>query len=225
MRPALARDEIGQGQVLLLERRQWHRSAGSPPRRTWPRARPSAPASFSSLSSTLGAAAQARRCRTSSTARPRQTRSTLIASRVSPASGPTSRRSSPRMRLSSVDLPALGRPIDGDLQRPGEASNSLPSSSSSKVLAASVDGSGLDLGGLLRQRLEQRGIELGKAIAVLGGKRDGVAEAEFVGLDGAGAAGAALGLVGDQDQRLAGAAHQRGEGAVAPASGRRGRRR
>ncbi len=41
---------------------------------------------------------------------PCQVRSTAMASRVMPASGPVSRRSSPSSRLISVDLPELGRP-------------------------------------------------------------------------------------------------------------------
>ncbi|MNT53073.1 hypothetical protein D3C72_1901420 [compost metagenome] len=43
--------------------------------------------------------------------RPRQSHSTEMLSRVMPASGPVNRRSSPRKRLMSVDLPAFGRPM------------------------------------------------------------------------------------------------------------------
>ena len=71
--------------------------------------RASAADNFSSLSTTR---ARFRRPAVSKSfiLRSRQRKSTPMESRVIPASGPVSRRSSPRMRLMSVDLPALGRP-------------------------------------------------------------------------------------------------------------------
>ena len=70
---------------------------------------------------------------TSRIGRPRHCHSTRIESRVMPASGPVSTRSSPTRRLSSVDLPTLGRPTMvssiGRLAR--SASAFSPSSSSS----------------------------------------------------------------------------------------------
>ena len=68
-------------------------------------------------------------------------------------------------------------------------------------------------GGVLRQGGADRVVEVGEALAVLGGERDRIAEAERVGLGGAGAR-ASLALVGDDDHRLAGAPHDVGEGAV-----------
>ena len=65
-----------------------------------------------------------------------------------------------------------------------------------------------------RQRFEQRVVEFAEALAVLGGKGDRIAEAEAEGLVGAVAPRHALGLVGDDDDRLSGAAHGRGEMAV-----------
>ena len=62
-----------------------------------------------------------------------------------------------------------------------------------------------------RQRLGERVVELAQALAVLGGKDDRVAEAEAEGVVGAVAPRPALGLVGDDDDGLAGAAHRRGE--------------
>ena len=54
---------------------------------------------------------------TSRTGRPSQSQSRLIESRVIPASGPVIIRSSPSIRLTRVDLPALGRPTIGELER------------------------------------------------------------------------------------------------------------
>jgi hypothetical protein len=70
---------------------------------------PSATDSFSSFSCTFAR----RRMPAVSKIRtgvPSQSRATEIASRVIPASGPVSSRSSPSMALTRVDLPALGRP-------------------------------------------------------------------------------------------------------------------
>src|SRR6516162_3586236 len=57
--------------------------------------------------------------------RPRQFRSTAIASRVMPASGPVRSRSSPNKRLIRVDLPLFGRRFRQSgaqcLVEPGEA--------------------------------------------------------------------------------------------------------
>ncbi len=91
----------------------------------------SAAESFSSLSTTR---ARLRRPAVSKSLslRSRQRKSTPIESRVIPASGPVSNRSSPKMRLINVDLPALGRPTT--VIRSGLlTSRSLPSSSSSKT--------------------------------------------------------------------------------------------
>ena len=110
-----------------------------------------------------------------------------------PASGPVSSRSSPMMRLISVDLPAFGRPTIGDLDRPAGACllvrRPRPTSRCSR----------------------ERVVEVGQALAVLGRDRDRLAEAESIGLDRAGVAGRALGLVGDEDDRLAERAQHRGE--------------
>ena len=63
---------------------------------------------------------------------PRHSNSVEMASRVMPASGPVSIRSSPRMVLTSVDLPALGWPMMA--RRNGPSPRSSPSCS---CLAAS----------------------------------------------------------------------------------------
>ena len=61
---------------------------------------------------------------------PIQSSVTAIASRVIPASGPVSRRSSPRMALTSVDLPAFGRPTTAIwIGRPAGSAAPSPSSS------------------------------------------------------------------------------------------------
>ena len=75
--------------------------------------------------------------------------------------------------------------------------------------------SGFDLlCGRLRQRRAQRVIKIGEALIVLGRQRDRLAEAEFVRFKPARFAGGAFHLVGDQHGRLAGLAHDGGEGAV-----------
>ena len=64
-----------------------------------------------------------------------------IASRVIPASGPVSNRSSPKIWLMRVDLPALGRPITAICKgRSSVNSRSPPSSVSSSSSSISVSG-------------------------------------------------------------------------------------
>ncbi len=72
--------------------------------------RPSATDSFSSFSWTR-ALRRMPAVSKSFTRRPRHSHSTDLESRVMPASGPVSSRSSPISALMSVDLPALGRPM------------------------------------------------------------------------------------------------------------------
>ena len=74
-----------------------------------------------------------------------------MASRVVPASGAVSRRSSPISRLISVDLPAFGRPTMAT--RIGWAR---------PVRRRPI------LGGILRQRCAQRIVEIGQAFIMLG---------------------------------------------------------
>ena len=62
--------------------------------------------------------------------------------------------------------------------------------------------------------LADRLVQIGQALAVLGGKRDRRSEAQTVGLAHAGEAGAALGLVGDQHHRHLLAAQPGGEVAI-----------
>jgi hypothetical protein len=118
-------------------------------------------------------------------------------SRVRPGSGPVSRRSAPE---------------DGDAQRFGRVGLAA-------VLFVAEDQRRrrLLLVGEAR-RARQRGaeglVELAQALAVFGRERDGIAEAEPKGLVGALTPGEPFGLVGDQDDRLAGAAHRLGEVAV-----------
>ena len=66
----------------------------------------------------------------------------------------------------------------------------------------------------LGQALQHGLVEVGEALVMLGRERHGVAETERIGVVGALDALAAFGLVGDQDDGLVGAAHQRGEVAV-----------
>ena len=75
-----------------------------------------------------------------------------------------------------------------------------------------------------RQRGGERVVEIAEALAMLGGKRDRIAEAEAEGLIGAVAPGRALRLVGDEDDRLAGAAHELRRNAGRSASPRRAHR-
>ena len=145
--------------------------------------------------------------------RPRHSVSSPMLSRVMPGSGPVSSRSSPRIRLSSVDLPAFGRPSTA--MRSGFAgSSSLPSSSSPRTSGSASSSSSGSSRAERGSASTKRIIEFAEAFAVLGGKGDRIAEAEAEGLIGAVAPRHALGLVGDDDDRLAGAAHRRGEMAV-----------
>ena len=130
-----------------------------------------------------------------------------MASRVVPASGAVSSRSSPSSRLTSVDLPAFGRPTMATRIGCG------PDGSAAASICA---------GGVLGQRRAQRVVEIGQAFVVLGRNRDRVAEAERIGVQPPALAGGAFHLVGDQHGRLAGLAHQLGEHAVDP--GRTGAR-
>ena len=108
--------------------------------------------------------------------RPRQVRSTAMASRVMPASGPVSSRSSPSSRLISVDLPVLGRPTT--------ATRIGASARSGVRLVRRCAPLGIRRRrGLLGQRRAQRLVEIGKPLAVLGRDRDRIAEAERIGLD------------------------------------------
>ena len=68
--------------------------------------------------------------------------------------------------------------------------------------------------GRIGKRRAQRLVEIGEALAVLGRDRDRLAEPELVGLEHAGPRCPALALVGDQDRRLARAAHEIGKRAV-----------
>ena len=119
-------------------------------------------------------------------------------------------------------LAGVGAPDDGDRQRLGQVELAA-------VLLV-VEGLGraglglLDLGGLLRQAFEQGGIEIREALAVLGRERHRVAQAELVGFHRALAAGLALGLVGDEDERLARRAGRARQRPGRPASGRCARR-
>ena len=124
-----------------------------------------------------------------------------MASRVMPASGPVNSRSSPSRRLISVDLPVLGRPTMA--MRIGGCSETATTASS-----------GSPLGRRLGQRRAQRIVKIGQALAMLGADRDRFAEAERIGFERARSAGPALALVGDQDRRLAGLAHEIGKGAI-----------
>ena len=128
-----------------------------------------------------------------------------------PASGPVSRRSSPSRRLTSVDLPVFGRPIDRDADASAAPSAHRASGSSSCLLRALAFGRALRF---RRQRGAQRVVEIGEPFAVLGGDRHRIAKPERIGLADAGLRGAAFALVRHQDRRLAGAAHQVGKGAV-----------
>ena len=134
--------------------------------------------------------------------RPCQSRSTAIASRVMPASGPVSSRSSPSSRLISVDLPVLGRPTTAMRIGFSAAAAGVAASASSSV------------GGRFGQRRAQRIVESGQPLAVLGADRDRVAETQRIGFKNAGLAGTPFALVGDDDRRLARFAHQIGKGAI-----------
>ena len=92
---------------------------------------------------------------------PCHSQSRLIESRVIPASGPVIIRSSPSIRLTSVDLPALGRPT-------------IASLSGAAFVVLLVLGFDLRRASTMRpQRLEQ----VDDAFAMLGAERDRLAEA------------------------------------------------
>ena len=95
----------------------------------------------------------------------------------------------------SVDLPAFGRPTIATC------------SGLLRFLLVLRAAPPFGIGEERHQRLEQ----IRQALAVLGRERDRIAEAQREGLVGACEAGAALGLVGDEDHGLAGAAHHFGE--------------
>ena len=98
---------------------------------------------------------------------PCQSSSTAIESRVVPASGAVSRRSSPISRLISVDLPALGRPTMATrigCRRPSGAASSSAG-----------------LRGQFRRRGAQRVVEIGHALIVLGRNRHRLAKTKLVG--------------------------------------------
>ena len=125
-----------------------------------------------------------------------------MVSRVMPASGPVSMRSSPSSRFTSVDLPEFGRPTTATRIGRTRVAQLRP--------AASASGFPVDVRQGFAQRLEQ----IDQPLAVLGRDADRIAETELIGFQHPGAAALALGLVGDHDHRLAGAPHQIGEGAV-----------
>ena len=126
-------------------------------------------------------------------------------SRVVPASGPVSSRSSPSRWLISVDLPALGRPTMATRIGRCRAASSSVFARLRRLLVFLRR---------LRHQRAQRVVEFAKALAVLGRNRDRLAETERIGLDRAGLAVLALALVGDQQHRLVGAADEIGEGAI-----------
>ena len=118
------------------------------------------------------------------TFRLRHSQSTEMVSRVMPASGPVSSRSSPIMRLTSVDLPAFGRPMmvtrSGRCRSIGMPPPRAPRGGEHPPRRSSSSSSGSS-GMNGAERLEQ----IGRALAMLGRERHGIAEAERVGLDDA----------------------------------------
>ena len=126
--------------------------------------------------------------------RPRHCHSTRIESRVMPASGPVSIRSSPTRRLSRVDLPTLGRPTIASIIGRLAASAASASSTCSTSHVRGVL--------LVRHRLDvlaERLVQIAQALGMLGRDRDRLAEAQAMRFGQAVLAGAALALVGDQD--------------------------
>ena len=105
-------------------------------------------------------------------------------------------------------LAGIGAADHGNADRAGGLGSSPPLSTS-LGLSASAGGT-VGFG----KRRAQRLVEIGKPLAVLGGDRDRFAEAEFVGFEHAGPRRPALALVGDQDRRLAGTAHEIGKRAI-----------
>ena len=197
---SLALDQVGDRQVLLLERdrriEQQHDDFGETTARN-----PSAVASFSSFSTTR---ARRRKPAVSNSLirRPRQTVSSPMLSRVRPGPGPVSSRSSPRMRLSKVDLPAFGRPT-----------TAICSGRCRIVLAAVLFFAEDERRNLvLRRRFgaralwqdgRERVVKIAESLAVLGGNRDRIAQAKAEGFVSAVAPRRPFGLVGDEDHRLA----------------------
>ncbi len=109
-----------------------------------------------------------------------------------------------------VDLPAFGRPSTA--MRKGLArSSSLPSSSSPKTSGSASPSSSGSRRAAARQDFDQRVVEFAQALAVLGGEGDRLAEAEAEHLVDAGLPRGAFRLVGDDDDRLTGAANGLGE--------------
>ncbi len=100
------------------------------------------------------------------TLRPDHSRSLANASRVSPGSGPVIMRSSPRKALTSVDLPALGRPTMAT--RMGRNVGRHLLRPRSPVLTR-----------LQAQRRQHLGHEIDQAFAVLGRDGDRLAEAQL----------------------------------------------
>ena len=133
--------------------------------------------------------------------------STRIESRVMPASGPVSTRSSPTRRLSRVDLPTLGRPTiassSGRLAASavGIAPRSLPSSSSSSS----------GIGSMCRPSASCRSLRPSPCSAEtgIGSPRPRPCASARPLL-----AGAALALVGDQDHLVGALAQPAGEALV-----------
>ena len=200
--------EVGDGEILLLEGIVESTSSTTTSENRTARSA-SAAESFSSLSTTR---ARLRRPAVSKSFifRSRHTKSTEIESRVMPASGPVSRRSSPRMRLMSVDFPALGRPTTA--MRSGFVTSS--------VAAVLIVVPQIVLH--WRRRLRRLGWSPraephaarhrgAHALAMLGGKRHGIAKTQRKGLIDAWLAGLSFRLIGDQDDRLARAADEIGE--------------
>ena len=138
-----------------------------------------------------------------------------MASRVIPASGPVSSRSSPRMALTSVDLPAFGRPTTAIwIGRPAGSAAPSPSSSTLSSIVVDLDLDHLGRVGERRRHRLERAQQIVHADAVLGRERHRLAEAELPGLEQPGLRRAALGLVGDEDHPPRPLAQQLGERAV-----------
>ena len=108
-----------------------------------------------------------------------------------PASGPVSIRSSPISLFTRVDLPALGRPTMAIF-------TDLSPSSSSWSSSGGRNG-------------DQRGVEVGQALAMLGGDRHRLAQPKAERLQYARVALATLGLVGGQHHGHVAAAQDLGE--------------
>ena len=129
-----------------------------------------------------------------------------MASRVVPASGAVSSRSSPISRLTSVDLPAFGPPDNGDADRMRAAIGSAAASICCR--------------GVLRQCRAQRVVEIGQALVVLGGNRDRIAEAERIGFEPPASPAVPSILLAISTAGLPDLRDELGEDAVEPASGR-----